>query len=815
MRLTLRTMLAYLDEILEPDDAADIGKKIEESEFATDLVRRTRDVIRRLRLSAPPLVGKGIALDPNTVAEYLDNTLSSERVPDFEKICLESDVHLAEVAACHQVLTLVLGEPAEIDQASRERMYALASAASQADRNVAAATVPSAPGPVAPVPGVSAPPVQAPPVAASVAAPPVDTTTVNKRQRPEVPDYLREKRSIFWPLAVALLILASVAATVGGGLFFFGPPEVQNFIASLGGRENPELPPTGPEQPGGEPAAPVPPEQGMPPLDGGPRVPPENGAPTGPGQPEPLPPVVGPTEPSTTPPAEGGPAPGKPLEFPKPARVEPPVEGGPPAPLPSDSPLPRLPGDPTAVGPAPVGPATAGPGTVPPPVVPPLPGQGTEIPPLDSPRVATLPKTPGIEPAVGPAPETAPASEGLGRYLTGQDVLLRYDRNDGTWRRLPANANVFAGDFLLALPTYSPSVSLSNGVVVRPIGPVQFELQKRDANGVPSVIIDYGRVVFMTVGKGAQVNVSMGAQAGGQLTFGDTDSIAAVEVRRMLPFGQNPETGQTALAAEVYAASGQIGWADANGETPLKAPAAKIVAAIPGVPTPAAGEIPKWISGDTLSDIEKRGTRDLEMLITTDRPVTLALKEQAESRRLEVRSLAIRCSAYVNQFDPFVSALNDAEQRGNWNSQIDTLRSALARGPEVAAAVRATFEKQRGEEGNELYRMLWGYSADQVPAEGFKLVRGLDHKSLDYRVLSFWNLQSLSGNSFAYKPADLPVKRAPAVLKWKERLEEGKLLAPVAPPAAPAKSAAAPPAAPPGTPPVAPQPGPVPAPQPQ
>ena len=127
LRLTLRTLLAYLDDTLEPAQAKDIGKKVGESEIAQETIDRIKTVTRRRRLSAPSLLADDHSTDPNTIAEYLDNVLPSDEVAELEQSALDNDVRLAEIAACHQILTLVLGEPAKVPPPARRRMYRLVS----------------------------------------------------------------------------------------------------------------------------------------------------------------------------------------------------------------------------------------------------------------------------------------------------------------------------------------------------------------------------------------------------------------------------------------------------------------------------------------------------------------------------------------------------------------------------------------------------------------------------------------------------------------------------------------------------------------
>jgi hypothetical protein len=768
MRLTLRTLLAYLDDVLDPADKEELSQKIESSEFAEDLVHRTRDTMRRLRLSAPQVIGTGIALDPNTVAEYLDNVLPPDQVGDFERICLESDVHLAEAAACHHVLTMVLGEPADVDPRMRQRMYGIPSEGRERKRR----RVEGAHGPMSR--GTAKP--QAAPSPSNSPAPPAN----------EIPEYLRagswwSSRGALSALAVVLLLLTTLYL-LSGLTGWFGDGSQANAPKVAQAEEFPDA--------GSEQAA----------------APAETGPPA-----EPPAPLAAPPQPSTpgiTPPSAAA-SPEDRYGIESAASDQPSAP-----PLPADS-APAggtatsensepaagevdryaLPGgEPTSTPPA----AEEASAPVPPP---------TE--PLDAPANSggeTAPGEPGsAAAAAAPAVDAdAPASEAvdagpreLGTYLGGKTVLLRYDEAAGAWYRLEPRDAVVSGQRLVSLPEFRPKVTLVSGLHLDISGGTQIVIRSGEelsAEGLPAAGADqpalevvYGRVVLINTSMAEnRVRLKLGP------TIGESrlarNATLALEVARQHVAGNDPRKSPSPVLVQLFAPDGGVTWQDASGERTANASSHWTIES--GVPSDLIPEAtpPEWIDQEPeLQTSEQRfGAPVVENALVSNRPVDIQLLElfQASSARREVKSLVTRSSTHVALFEPFVEALRDSEQRPNWKSHIDALRSAMAISPESAEKVYQAFVAQRDERvAGELYEMLCGYNADQIgrTAEQRKsgaiarLIDWLEEDSLDYRVLAAHNLAEITGKRLMSNPAAGPAERAVSVRRWRSRLESDEL----------------------------------------
>lgn len=762
MRLTLRTLLAYLDGILEPNDAQDLGKKIEESEYATGLVHRIRDVMRRLRLGAPNLAERNPKSDSNTVAEYLDNTLTADAVTDFEKVCLDSDVHLAEVASCHQILTLVLGEPAEIDPASRQRMY-------QLSNEEAAAAVPAA-QPAAQTPAGHPP--------ALNLGPTDDSADRKARPKPTVPEYLREpRRQSPWVVVAVLVILACFALVVLQATGQFEPTApigkllVRMKILTAPATEL-AAGPTTTVEPVEKPAAPH-----------------DSGA-------------AAPIPPSTQESATKGPTESAPVAS-KENKENAPIVNSPADKIPPVEPSKEAPSDSASKAAAPFPPADAIVTDKPPKIESPDVSKkadaGPALPPPESakddakakasPKNATeltpdtgaakkpeLPAETETKPALAPLPP-----EPMGRLMSTDQVLLRDDPS-GEWVWMSGNPMLMP-QRLVAMPTYRPKVTLTVGVALDILGGTRLDLLPSSLQDPPGVRLHFGRIVMMPLGQaGSRIRVAFGDRSG-ILTFANADSVAAVEVRRLHKPGTNPETVPPHIIAKLYASTSNVRWEESVGGEPAKAiqlQAPQWVsfnAALTSEPA-ASKELPLWIMAEPISALDRRASATIAQALPPDRSARVGLLELSSARpQKEVRWLALRCLCYLDQFRDMVTALNDPTRKLEWPEYIEQLREAVARDAESAAAVRMAIEKEYPQQSASVYRMLWGYTDKDLQAGAdADLVKALEDDLLAMRVLGSWNLTDVTGlGGWSFRPEQPAAKRMQATQRWKQRLKSGDI----------------------------------------
>jgi hypothetical protein len=162
--------------------------------------------------------------------------------------------------------------------------------------------------------------------------------------------------------------------------------------------------------------------------------------------------------------------------------------------------------------------------------------------------------------------------------------------------------------------------------------------------------------------------------------------------------------------------------------------------------------------------------------VTGDRSVSLSLREQADSNRQEVRSLAVCSLAYLDEFDPLLVALNDDRLKSYWADQYRVLQHAASLDSETATHIRQAIEARHGEEGQQLFRLLRGFSPAQLDEGGAQsLVDFLDHESSDFRVAAIENLKAITGIPSLYMPHYSAKLRRKHVVTWRNKLNKGQI----------------------------------------
>ena len=758
MRLTLRTLLAHLDDILEPGQAAEIQKKVAESSFASTLASRIREVSRRRRLASPDLDGPHTGLDPNVVAEYLDNTLPPDAVADVEKVCLESDIHLAEVAGCHQILALVLGEPVTISQESRERMYALVAedqteisdhrtepaehTEPAPEKTESVATSPSEPSPS---------PVSEPP----------------KSFDHSLPDYL--KPSPLWRRVLPYAVV-SVVISIWLGLFVIDPSLVHFFSFDEDDTPSQNVPvdvvepgplPAGLE--GGGIASTLPPgsvsSDGLMPglatdespasVAGSAAVAEANSIAA---VSEPILPTF---PPQTSPVPEAGT-----MEAPPAGQTEP---------EPTPPPQPPEPSVPMAVA--------------------------TKLP-TPSPAPSVSDRTIGPEKgADSPNPMPAKTMVRDVRYSSPDGILLRFDSEIHDWVMLPHRSVVHVDERIAAPEPFIAELDVNRGscrVVL--LGGTSVGVMDSGAESQLKLAIEQGRIIFEMppaedTAKGCVIAIQVATETW-KVELKEAGSLCGLEIVPRASDQPNQKFGQDSYRGGLYVVRGTVSFADQSGKeetvrsgswlslTPENRRAEKEASSRPPLLA-----VPEWLdpASGHVSATQRRYASILEKEFQPDEPILFFLPTVVKSPRPGISELAVKCLALTQSHAALVQALAEAEHEESRLAAIEGLGIWLPMSAENSEILKLDLKKYfHPEEAEIVHRLLWGFNEKDAanPYTSKQLVEWMENDNIAIRQLAFYHVYRLTGQRYDYRPDSPLIQRQASIERWRTHIEKkGSLLA--------------------------------------
>ena len=777
MRLTLRTLLAWLDNVLPPETQKQLGDKVTDSPVAQQIVSRIRGVVERPQVSAPTVLGKGLANDANSVAEYLDNTLALDRLQPFERICIESDVHLAEVAACHTLLAQMNEDPtvlAPLDKAGRARLLAAMGHLSATAEATATREQTTARNGVATLQASASIGAQKPAgVSEKIQCDSVlldakgvrDRTQFAMRGRVDsagTPPRSRSQNASLgaWAAAVCAMVLLLLL-----GFFLVR--------ATVGSRRPPV-----PVQPAPSVAASEPANAGAIREQTSGENPTQSDA----TQSDPIETDAAVDAALNGEPLSDGPAGADAdLQPPTPNTIGVPVQTA-------------LQADGVEVTETPLGEASP-----------------TRVPRGDAMAIAAIPPSSAVP---VPVDLTAGLDAGLatagrsqnGVGFVGRSGLLLHkivEAGQSAWVPFAAGAAMAPPEELLVPPGFHTEFNVQ-GVTISLLPRTKAKLSV-DPDGTPRIEIVFGRAIVRASRRDAHLGMNAG-QIIGTVIDGLIEPIAIhVELERSA--GANPAVDPTRVHAGIISVEGGFVWRQGAGQLPVDGGGLLEGMAVQGLvesrnsiswdslrPTRVTvarqRELPEWTKSATRSDpLEKSACERLAARAVASLPLDQDLREIAaeKSGRVEDKQLAVSTLALLGEFNELVEVLcasapgRKLEARQWTTLEATTVPLALSRGTIAADKLRAAFETHSPHGKAEwLWAMARGFTDDDLTnGAAAGLVKSLDDGELVVRRYAFKCLTDIARSSetdkLRYRPDWVLESRREGVQWWKGQLEKGAI----------------------------------------
>jgi hypothetical protein len=763
MRLTLRTLLAYRDGVLSPADTEDLHRRIQSSHDAGNLLRRIGAVTKLNQVLAPPLLAKGLGGDPNSIAEYLDDSLQHSQIPELERICLTSDMQLAELADCHTLLSTAMNTKVTVPADLRRMAMAVADpqrrseVAAELESRKAPRRKRRDSGAIVREDAAHATPrtIEATSVPVQVSSPmvasgggsikPQGLNLETSALAHEVPEYLVGSSPSNWKIPLAIGALAALLGilvwqTLGpwekvAELFAAAPALSKGTSSSESSIDYDVI---------------VESEQ----------IPPGIASPAN-GTSDSSNSASDSASDSASIDTDAAAPPGMADEIDADSTSPPGIDSSNDIPAP---PQPSLSSSPSANQPTITSDAP--------------PGLSKDNPQDSPPSPAAVP------------PKNAPLGTAL--WLPHDDkgaeaVVL--SRVGNALLRVTAGEPLPTPLELIVPPFTRTTIDLPGGALWTACGPSLLKLEQNDqASAAGDVDLSQPRVVtslcraLVRGGPDGRIVLVVTPVGSFQLELTDPESMVSVEMSyRPVNFGSVTDSASTKPVLVIVAAEGQatITPLEPKGE-PHKLKLGDGLGIVAGSKANKfrLQSIPSWFGTSVERPIDAEAAKDVHQVLagSTDPKLSLSasLLELSRSRRPETAALSTQLLMLAGQWEPLVDGfLNNERLRSHWNPTLLLARQLLAQNPQAADKLNQLLIDKHPADGAVLFELICGLSTEQLSNDGLaKLIGRLESSRLDVRALAAFQLQMLTGKSLGFQPAS--PNRA-SVQQWRRDLATNRV----------------------------------------
>jgi hypothetical protein len=411
--------------------------------------------------------------------------------------------------------------------------------------------------------------------------------------------------------------------------------------------------------------------------------------------------------------------------------------------------------------------------------------QPSDLPPSPNQPVFDAPKSDGggaaDDAAVASMPDRAqwpvtqiPPGEVAG--IVGKESQLLLRKTDSNWQVLGVDAEIHQGDVLFAPMGFKPEISFPTANV-QLIGPARVTVGPPQSENANVHLFVYSGTVTLqpALEAGDGIRLTLGEHQG-KLVFIDRASVITVSVDRDTEI-RNETFYEKMVNVKLTAANNRALWEDENKVWTIDPTKVIEYAGLePAKEIPVTGPV-DWLPGE-LSKIDIDAAVNIHNEMSDGiNPITV-FENFLTDARIENRYLAARALVSLQKFKGAFQILDDRTNRTYWTKMLDDVREETLKFEPSATAMQTYLKSDP--DGELITKMVLGFDNEQLKAgEDGRLVAALSHPRLLIRVLAIENLRRITGSTYLYRPDSLEKTRLSNVRKWRRQLDQGEIRHPV------------------------------------